>query len=221
MRRCLEGDAESVERLVQQYYAPLVHFISRYTGLRHSAEDLAQEVLLKVLRSLDSFDERASLRTWIFAVAVNACRDEIRRIQRRREVLVSGAPERALGSAVGAEDGPEQFLEQNLRAEAVRQAVESLSAPQREAIILRFYHGLSLQEIGAICGCSVGTVGSRLHYAIKALRHLLDPGDQCITGTQQRRERTTTGTRQEHDRNATGTRQEQERNERGTRQEQD
>ncbi len=176
-RGCRAGSREHLEELVDRFYGPVVNFIARFLGRRDVAHDLAQEVFIKVIRSIGTYDDRASLRTWIFTIAANVCRDELRRVKRRREVLESDAPELWLiGDAVAdgrAEHSPQRRMDRSLEGLIIRKAVAALPDPHRMTVILRFFHDMSLKEIAQVCGCSVGTVGSRLHYAIKKLRAIL------------------------------------------------
>ncbi len=174
-RRCAEGDPAALDALVDEYYATVLNFVRRFTGHRDDSPDLAQDVFLKVLRAIGGYDGGAALRTWILTIAANASRDVIRRKRRTRED-VAAEPELVLLDQ-RVDDRPDHRPEDRagrvLRAETVRAAVERLPEVHRVAVILRYYHDLSLQEIADVCGCTIGTVGSRIHYAMKKLHRLL------------------------------------------------
>lgn len=185
-RRCREGSREHLEELVDRYYPAVVNFVSRFLGRRDVASDLAQEVFIKVIRSIGSYDDRASLRTWIFTIAANVCRDELRRVKRRREVLESDGPDlRLIGETipeVRIDLCPQRRMDRSLEGLVIRKAVSCLPDPHRMTVVLRFFHDMSLKEIAEVSGCSVGTVGSRLHYAIKKLRAVLPAAAASIDG---------------------------------------
>jgi len=174
-RRCSEGDREALEALVGEHYGPVVNFVHRFTGMREDAHDLAQEVFVKALRALPRYDGRAGLRTWLFTIAGNACRDALRRRRRRKEDVVDESGLALLVDRPDADLGgsPDRTALDGIRADALRRAVDQLPEVHRMAVVLRFYHDMSLQEIADVCGCTIGTVGSRLHYALKKLRKLL------------------------------------------------
>jgi len=174
-RRCAEGDREALEALVDEHYGPVVNYVHRFTGMREDAHDLAQEVFVKALRALPRYDGRAGLRTWLFTIAGNACRDALRRRRRRKEDVADESSLALLVDRPGPGSGgsPAGVALDAARAEALRRAVEQLPEVHRMAVILRFYHDMSLQEIAEVCGCTIGTVGSRLHYALKKLRKLV------------------------------------------------
>jgi len=178
-RRFAAGDRDAIAPLVDDYYASVVNFVCRFTGQRDDAHDIAQDIFLKILRAIGSYDGKASLRTWIFTIAANASRDSVRRRKRRRESIAPD-PELVLvreEADSDVEGQPEARLGRSVRARTVRDAVEKLPEVHRLTVVLRFFHDLSLQEIAEICGCTIGTVGSRLHYAIKKLRKILDGDD--------------------------------------------
>jgi len=163
---------------VDRHYAPVLNFVARFVGRTESAHDLAQETFVKVIRRLESFDDRADLRTWIFAIAANACRDEMRRAKRRPELTEADGPDlqliRDFAEDTDVTGKPAAMLDRKLRADQVRRAVASLSDLHREVVVLRDVHGLEYEEIAAVLGCALGTVKSRLGRARAALRQALE-----------------------------------------------
>lgn len=175
-RRCAEGDQGGLEELVDEHYSAVLNFVYRFSGSRDRAQDLAQEVFLKALGAIGRFDGRSSLRTWLFTIAANCARDSLRRRKRQREVIPDEGGETVLSELpdLSPDGAPESRAVRSLRGRIVRRAVQQLPEAHRMAVILRFYHDQSLQEIADICGCSVGTVGSRLHYAMKKLQAIVE-----------------------------------------------
>lgn len=175
-RRCAERDPAALEELVDEHYSAVLNFVYRFTGVREEAQDLAQEVFVKALGALDRFDGRSSLRTWLFTIAANAARDALRHRRRQREVTPDEAQESQLAETPdpSPDARPEVRAVRTLRSALVRRMVLQLPEAHRMTVILRFYHDHSLQEIAEICGCSMGTVGSRLHYAMRKLNAIVD-----------------------------------------------
>jgi RNA polymerase sigma-70 factor (ECF subfamily) len=150
--------------LVAAVEQPLMAFILRYVGDRHTAEDVFQDTFVRVMEHIGSFRPQARLSTWIFAIARNLCMDHLRGRRRRREVAEDAAAVVPFpGTAPGEDAG---------RTEArrlVHEAIRSLSPAKREALILRFFSGKSYEEIAAIVRAPVGTVKFRVHDALRDL----------------------------------------------------
>lgn len=168
------GHAPALEALVRRYHAPLCQFIERMVGDVDAAHDLAQETLLKMIRALPRYQPRARFSTWLYTIAANLARDELRRRRHRDRHQVSlDAGDRATDEP--ASPGPSVVDEAlgKVTREEVRAALATLSPEHRSVMLLHYFEGLGYKEIAAVCGCTVGTVGSRLHYAIRHLRRAL------------------------------------------------
>ncbi len=148
------GDQLALRELVRRYERPLSHFIYRYTSGR-DVEDLYQETWLRAVRAARRFDPHRRFSTWLFQIAVNLCRDW----HRRAPPLPMELDERADTAHLDrAEAG----------VDAMR-LLERLPTPQREVLILRYFHDLTENEIASILSCPPGTVKSRLHHALARL----------------------------------------------------
>lgn len=157
--RLVEGDQTAVAELLRRYERPLLGFIHRQTAGR-DVEDLYQETWLRVVRHAERFDPGKRFSTWLFQIAVNLCRDWHRR----------PPPE---PSAVEPEaDGRNELGRTEAGIDAHR-LLGTLSEPQREVVILRFYHDLSEEQVADVLDCPKGTVKSRLHNAIARLTALV------------------------------------------------
>jgi RNA polymerase sigma-70 factor (ECF subfamily) len=167
--RAAAGDEEAVTVLVKQYHNPLRNFLLRMGCAPHTLEDVLQETFWKTLRALPDFRRQAEFTTWLYRIALNALRDQARRDSRRRETSL-GENNLQLSTS----DSTVESVEDVMARERVRQAVFSLPKEQRAAVLLRFYHGLSLQEIAAACGCPHSTAKSRLRLGLTKLRSLLE-----------------------------------------------
>lgn len=156
--RLTDGDQAALAELLRRYERPLSHFLDRYLGGR-DVEDLYQETWLRVVRHAARFDPGKRFSTWLFQIAINLCRDWHRRV--RLEPV--SAPETSANADLD-------------RAEAgidARHLLALLPAPQREVIILRYFHDLTEDEVAAILDCPKGTVKSRMHYAVARLTELV------------------------------------------------
>jgi len=167
------GDAAALQRLVDTHYDPLYRFLWRLTGSPEAAAELTQEAFVRALERLRSFRGAARFSTWLHTVALNLWRDAARRRRWESDAAIEEAL--AAHSAAGSEQEALARLEQH----EVRQAVERLPEPQRVAILLFYYEGMSHQEIARICGCPVGTVGTRVFHGLRTLRRMLrEPDDE-------------------------------------------
>lgn len=161
VERLRQGDTAAVEEIVERYKRQVFAFIVRMIGERETAEDLFQETWLRVIRSARGFRGEAKISTWLFQIALNLCRDHIRKIGKTVIVPLEEA------GPLTCEPGVDPF--KMLEANEVRKVVNELPVKMREVIVLRFYHDLDDREIAETVGCPVGTVKTRYHRAIKLL----------------------------------------------------
>jgi RNA polymerase sigma-70 factor, ECF subfamily len=162
------GDEASLRALLERYRDRMYALLLRSTRSRADADDLFQELWMKVVRAAPEFDTSQRFSTWIYRIAVNLTRDAARRrgashfaeVTRDGEIP-DGADEKPLPDdlAVGAEE-----------ARALHAAIATLPAGQREVLVLRYIEGLGESEVAAAAGIPAGTVKSRLHHAVKSLR---------------------------------------------------
>ncbi len=164
MRQIGQGNAQAFEALYGRYRLRLYNLLLRSLRDEASAEDLYQEVFLRLLRAAPRWRPEARLSTWLYRVAINLCIDAGRR--RRAEEL---APETAELIADGR-PGPQDAVQQGEALQRVKAGVAQLPDEQRAVLLLRVYEGLGEQEVAEIVGCPVGTVKSRLHHALRRLR---------------------------------------------------
>jgi RNA polymerase sigma-70 factor (ECF subfamily) len=179
VEQCRSGDAQAFARLVSLHEGMVFGLAARLLGDAEEARDLSQEVFLQVYRKLGRFEGRSSLRTWVYRIVVNQCRNRRRWWRRRwreRSCTLEGlsaADETRLASGDAA--GPFEELARRERARRVQQALLGLSFDHRAILLLREVEGLSCEEIAASLGLAQGTVKSRLARARESLRRLLVP----------------------------------------------
>jgi RNA polymerase sigma-70 factor (ECF subfamily) len=164
--RILAGDVDAFEGIVLRWQRRLIDLAWRFCRDRAMAEDMAQEVLLKVFRSLGTFRGDAKFSTWITAIALNTYRS---RIRTEGPPLLSLDPLRAFGIAAEAGDA----VEQSEQAEAVRRAVLSLPERYREALVMYYFEEKDLSESARVLKVAEGTLKARLHRGRELLRQRL------------------------------------------------
>jgi len=161
---------ELLARLYDEYYDKIARYISIRIGNQAEAEDLAGEVFLKALESLDSYQERgAPMQAWLFKIAHNLLVDYVRKVGKRKTIPID---------TVEISDGVdlEETVERRLQSEKLSQALKQLTPAQREVIGLRFFAGLTSNEVGKILGKSSGAVREMQSAAVKSLRKLVYEG---------------------------------------------
>ena len=175
-----DGDVRAFEELVARHRRGLFNFLLRSVQNRSRAEELLQEVFLRVVRSKDRYERTAKLTTWLYTIARNLCVDESRRAKFRRTVSLD-APRRgaeedspAMVETVAADQvaTDEAAAAPQIRAR-VAKAIAGLPDDQREVFLMRQMSGLSFKEIGDIVGAPENTVKSRMRYALEKLRQEL------------------------------------------------
>lgn len=182
VRRCLRGDVVAVRALVERYQGEVFGVCYRLMNHRQDAEDVAQEVFVRVVRHLARWDASRPLRPWVLGIAVNRCKTALAQRPRRPE-LVDHLHETA--AAAPADDSAELAAE-------VRDALEGLRPDYRAAFAMFHEHGRSYEDIAAALGRPVGTVKTWLHRArLEILDRLrrrgMVPGDEHATDDPQTR----------------------------------
>lgn len=181
LRRCLAGDAAAWERLVEQNNRRIFNLCYRFTGSRDEAEDLTQEVFIKMYRTLSSYDvQRGAFTTWVTTVTRNLLVDHFRKrkMDRMTESLDagSGPEEEGLSLAEKLADGgvaPDRHVGRRETQELVQQALQKLSPELREAVILRDLQDMDYKEIARALNVPEGTVKSRINRGRTELARLL------------------------------------------------
>jgi RNA polymerase sigma-70 factor (ECF subfamily) len=172
VQKCKNGDLDAFDQLVKRYETKVYSLAYRFTGNHADANDLAQETFIRVYQALSSFRGDSSFATWLYRVASNVCRDELRRQQRRKKISLDEMMSQAGGNLYLADEGesPEESLEKSELQQAVQKCLNSLSDEHRLILIMREIQGLSYEEIAAALDCSLGTVKSRLNRSRQALK---------------------------------------------------
>jgi RNA polymerase sigma-70 factor (ECF subfamily) len=168
------GDTESFNQLILRWEKPIYALAYRVIGREEDARDVCQETFLRAFRALPGFKGQAKFSSWLYRIALNLCRDWIRR-QRRTPVMQ--APEGVELVDLASERGPvesiEDLVSRRALSEVVAEAMALLPEEQRTAIILKEYHGMTFQEIADLQGCPLSTVKTRLYQGLSVLRRHL------------------------------------------------
>lgn len=174
------GDAEALGLLMERHKAAVYGYLLRLTGRQDAAEDIFQEVFLKLVRNPAAYGERERFRAWLFTVARNAAMDLFRREGTRAEVPLHGEGELAgpVDYAASPEPGPEAAAGNKELGERIAAALGRLSEDQREVFYLRHYSGLSFKDIAGLLGLPIGTVLARMSRAAAQLRKYLEKDSQ-------------------------------------------
>jgi RNA polymerase sigma-70 factor (ECF subfamily) len=175
MLRVKEGDGASFTILLEKHRLPVIHFLYRMVQNQGVAEELAQEVFLRVYRSRESYEPTAKFTTWLFRIATHLALNSLRdgknqRLEERLDDDSSGAPVRQVSDK---KPSVEQFMVNQARLDEVRRAVATLPEKQRAAVLMHKYEEMEYSQIAKVLSCSESAVKSLLFRAYETLRALL------------------------------------------------
>jgi RNA polymerase sigma-70 factor (ECF subfamily) len=162
IEQCLSGDQAAWEAVVRQHWRKVFNVAYKFVGKHDEAEDLAQDIFLKIFKALDTFDRRANFQTWIISIARNLCIDHYRSVRKERETIAREVDAGELTPASG-DVGPDGVLEQSDLRALLQRALDKLPVSLRTAVVLRDLQELSYQEIADRLRLPEGTVKSRIN----------------------------------------------------------
>src|SRR5499433_692069 len=162
IEQCLAGDQLAWEQIVRQNWRKVFNVAYKFVGKHDEAEDLTQDIFLKIFKSLDTFDRRANFQTWLISISRNLCIDHYRSVRKERETIDRDVDAADLAPAT-AEPGPVAALEQRDRVALLKQALSALPDTLRTAVLMRDIQELSYQEIADRLRLPEGTVKSRIN----------------------------------------------------------
>jgi RNA polymerase sigma-70 factor (ECF subfamily) len=166
MLRFKDGDMEAFEHLFSRHTRAMINFAYRFVRNREIAEELAQEIFLRVYQGAGRYEAQAKFTTWLYRVATNVCLNEVRKAQFKAD---RRSPEEEAGSI------PDMSLEKQAMSRAIKRALGQLPENQRVAFILNKYQELSYVEVAGIMAISAKAVKSLIHRAKEALAEKLKP----------------------------------------------
>ena len=175
---CAEGNTEAFRYLVERYQNLLVGYFMRRAGEAGIAEDLAQEVFIKLWRTAERYTVRARFSTYMYSVAHNTLIDHIRRKGTRADTISADTDEGAFLADTADSDIPEvlEHLAHEEQLALVRKALEQLKDVERDVVMSVFAEGMSYRDTAEVLGIPEGTVKSRLHGALRHIRQILEQG---------------------------------------------
>jgi RNA polymerase sigma-70 factor (ECF subfamily) len=171
------GDTDSLGLLVARWERPLYYFAFRLLATPEDARDVCQETFLRVLKKAGRFQKGARFSTWMYQIALNLCRDHLRK-KRRWGLLLAETPSTSsdgvtdLDRFASTHDPSEDAARKETR-EVVSRALRQISPEQREVVILKEFEGLRFREIAEILGCPESTVKSRMYHGLSGLKTAL------------------------------------------------
>lgn len=176
----LKGEERAFNELVQRYQNRLLNFVYRTVGDRERAEDLVQEVFVRVYRHLHRFDRSKKFSTWVYTIASNLAKNELRNRSRNPLVLFQTVQKNWEDDdrAIDFEDPnsrPDDLYRKRHLREVVEKSVAQLPEHHRDVFVLRELEGKSYEEIAEITGCNLGTVKSRLNRARTSFAEIVAP----------------------------------------------
>ena len=177
-----QGDREAVSQLLERHTRRVRDYVRMMVKDYDVADDLTQEVLIKVVKVLDEgrYTDKGRFLPWVLRIAHNKVLDHFRAQKQVKTVSESNAGFDILGSKNFAEASIEDRLVSEQQAEEVRQLIELLPAEQREVVRMRYYEGLSFKEIAEHTGVSINTALGRMRYALINMRQIIKEKNLAI-----------------------------------------
>ncbi len=162
IEECLQGNQAAWEAIVRQHRRKVFNLAYKFVGKHDEAEDLTQDIFLKIFKALATFDRRANFQTWIISISRNLCIDHYRSVRKERETIAREIDAGTLTPA-SKDASPLKALEHRDMRELLRKALEHLPLTLRTAVVMRDLQELSYQEIADALGLPEGTVKSRIN----------------------------------------------------------
>ncbi len=162
IKRCLRGDQLAWDTIVRTYRRKVFNVAYKFVGKHEEAEDLTQDIFIKLFKSLDSFDRRANFQTWLISISRNLCIDRYRSVRKERETIDRDVDANEL-SPVASQPHPIFRIEQRDRVELLRNALAALGPALRKAVVMRDLQEMSYAEIAKELKLPEGTVKSRIN----------------------------------------------------------
>lgn len=173
--RSVSGDTDSFNQLILRWERPIYALAYRTLGREEDARDVCQDTFLRAYRALPGFKGEAKFSSWLYRIALNLCRDWMRKQRRTPTVeMPEGVDLIEMASEQGPVESIETLVNRREMSRVVEDAMARLPEEQRTAIVLKEYHGLTFQEIADLQGCPLSTVKTRLYQGLSVLRRQLE-----------------------------------------------
>src|SRR5688572_33506721 len=178
--RAKEGDQGAQGKVVQLWYKRIYNFAYKFFMDHDLAMEISQKTFISMCKNLQSLQDNARFKSWLYKIAVNYCREEARRKKNDRSLSFDivwnrDAEESPKWESTGQRfDNPESQLQRMELADILQEALSELNVEQREVVIMKEYEGLKFREIAEVLNISENTVKSRMYYGLDGLRKILD-----------------------------------------------
>jgi len=178
IRRAQRREPAAFDALVETYSTRLYGYFYRLTGSRHDAEDLLQELFVRLVRMIDQYEHEGRFDGWLFRIATNLIRDRVRRSKRAAgHRAADGSGRESAGSLDELPDtsaaGPADAMERSERLDRLQAALGQLPEAEREVILLRHFSQMPFKEVADTMGTPIGTALARAHRGLAKLRELM------------------------------------------------
>lgn len=186
MTRCSQGESKAFAVLMRRYQARLIKYIDGFVKNSDLAQDLAQETFLRAYRSRETYVPKARFAAWIYRIATNLCHDQFRKRRTSPTISLNTSFTVQMNEKGDVESyelyeqipdksipPPDVEIEREEQRARLRAAIETLSEKHRTVILMHVYDGMEYAEMAKRLECSVGTIKSRMHYAMKALKRMI------------------------------------------------
>lgn len=178
--RAKEGDQNAQGKVVQLWYKRIYNFGYKFFQDHDMAMEVTQKTFISMCRNLQSLQENARFKSWLYKIAVNYCREEVRKSKGNRSLSFDVIWNRDAEESPNWEsssqryDSPERQYQQRELSDVLQEALMELNGEQREVIIMKEYEGLKFREIAEVLNISENTVKSRMYYGLDTLRKILE-----------------------------------------------
>jgi RNA polymerase sigma-70 factor, ECF subfamily len=171
--RVLNGDRQVYSLLVEEYKVPIYNLAYRMTGNSEDADDLTQETFIRAYCKIRYFKQEKKFFTWLYSISINHIRNFLKKKLRNiHPPKISNYDQLQVGG--GADDGTEEVPAVEDKISRMEESLQKLPVDLREAVILRFYHDITFEEISIITGTSVSAVKMRVYRGLEKLKQLMD-----------------------------------------------
>ncbi|MEW6228690.1 MAG: RNA polymerase sigma factor [Bacillota bacterium] len=177
VRAVANGNDSALAELIGLYERQLFGFACRFLGCPHDAEEVVRDTFLAIWRQAPNFRGGASVKTWIYSICRNIA---VSKLRQKTKAMASPLPDAVCDDSPAA--NPEHQAWKEYRANLLARCIQQLPPAAREALILRVYQELTYEEIAQACGCPLGTVRSRINYAMTRLTKIVKAidADNCL-----------------------------------------
>lgn len=179
IERFISGDVSAFNTLVWRWEKPIYNFILRYLCDLELAKDVMQRTFIRAYKGLSKLKEKKRFSTWLFQIALNQCRDELKK-RKRQFVSIdevhnedSTESKKVSHTVIDPDDGPAEITQKIEIASVLKKALQCIPEEQRVVIIMKEYHGLKFIEISEILSVPLNTIKSRMYYGLNSLRKVL------------------------------------------------